>query len=188
MQPDWTIHLLTAEVVGELAAVDVDFLAVHIGLATWWSLRAADAGGKDVYVWTVNDPLHMSRMVTRGGRWRHHRRARSGEKSARGTREDELTPAPPARRGLLAWSNSQRAAAPERRPLRTGISRWALSDSWSLSSGCASAIPSRRAGKLQRVTVKLYPAEFHGEWNYTIKPQQVPAQPDPRVHEKNIVG
>jgi hypothetical protein len=40
----------------------------------------------------------------------------------------------------------------------------------------------------QMATVKVYPADFHGEWNYTIKPRPAPAQPDPHVNEKNIVG
>jgi hypothetical protein len=40
----------------------------------------------------------------------------------------------------------------------------------------------------QIATVNVYPAEFHGEWNYTIKPRPAPAQPDPPIHEKNIVG
>jgi transposase len=40
----------------------------------------------------------------------------------------------------------------------------------------------------QMATVKVYPAEFHGEWNYTIKPLPASTQPEPCVNEKNIVG
>jgi hypothetical protein len=36
--------------------------------------------------------------------------------------------------------------------------------------------------------LKVYPAAFHGEWNYTIKPLPVPTQQDPSVNEKNVVG
>ena len=40
----------------------------------------------------------------------------------------------------------------------------------------------------EMATVKVYPAEFHGEWNYTIKPLPPPTQPDPSVNEKKVVG
>jgi hypothetical protein len=38
----------------------------------------------------------------------------------------------------------------------------------------------------QMAMVTVYPAEFHGEWNYTIKPRPLP-NPTPQVHTK-IVG
>ena len=43
----------------------------------------------------------------------------------------------------------------------------------------------------QMATVRVYPAAFHGEWNYTIKPLPVgtaPTHQDPSVNEKNVVG
>jgi glycerophosphoryl diester phosphodiesterase len=66
MRPDWSIGLLTATVVGDLTAVDVDFLAVNTGLATPDFVRRAHESGKEVLVWTVNDPINMSRMISRG--------------------------------------------------------------------------------------------------------------------------
>ena len=66
LRPAWTIGLLTATAIGDLTRIDVDFLAVHGGLATPRFVNRAHAAGKDVYVWTVNDPVHMSRMVSRG--------------------------------------------------------------------------------------------------------------------------
>jgi glycerophosphoryl diester phosphodiesterase len=66
LRPRWTVGLLTAKVVGDLTTRDADFLAVHIGIASPRFLRRAHAAGKEVYVWTVNDRLNMSRMISRG--------------------------------------------------------------------------------------------------------------------------
>lgn len=66
LRPAWTIGLLSATAIGDLTRMDVDFLAVHTALATPRFVSRAHAAGKDVYVWTVNDPVHMSRMVSRG--------------------------------------------------------------------------------------------------------------------------
>ncbi len=66
LRPSWTIGLLTATALGDLTRVDADFLAVHTGMATSRFVRAAHKAGKDVFVWTVNDPVRMSRMIGRG--------------------------------------------------------------------------------------------------------------------------
>jgi glycerophosphoryl diester phosphodiesterase len=66
LRPSWTIGLLTATALGDLTRVDADFLAVYTGMVTSRFVRAAHKVGKDVYVWTVNDPVHMSRMIGRG--------------------------------------------------------------------------------------------------------------------------
>jgi len=66
LRPNWTVGLLMAKVIGNPARIDADFLAVHTGLATARFVRRAHAAGKDVFVWTVNDPITMSRMISRG--------------------------------------------------------------------------------------------------------------------------
>jgi glycerophosphoryl diester phosphodiesterase len=66
VRPDWTVGLLTAKAVGDLTTVNADFLAVHVGIANHRFVRRAHAAGKDVYVWTVNDKLNMSRVMSRG--------------------------------------------------------------------------------------------------------------------------
>lgn len=66
LRPGWPVGLLTAKAVGDLTAVNADFLAVHTGIATPRFIRRAHAAGKRVYVWTVNDRLNMSRMLARG--------------------------------------------------------------------------------------------------------------------------
>jgi glycerophosphoryl diester phosphodiesterase len=52
MRPDWRVGVLAARTLGNLARVDADFLAVE--------------AGKQVYAWTVNDPLAMSRLISMG--------------------------------------------------------------------------------------------------------------------------
>ena len=66
LRPDWTIGLLTAVAVGDLTRSNVDFLAVNTGLATRSFVRSAHDSGKQVFVWTVNDPAMMSTVIDRG--------------------------------------------------------------------------------------------------------------------------
>lgn len=66
LRPEWTVGLLTAKAVGDLTTSEADFLAVHVGIAGSRFVRRAHAAGKEVYVWTVNDKLNMSRMMSRG--------------------------------------------------------------------------------------------------------------------------
>jgi glycerophosphoryl diester phosphodiesterase len=66
LRPDWTIGLLAAQAAGNLARLDVDFLAVSSRIATPQFIRRSEAAGKPVYVWTVNDALNMSRMISLG--------------------------------------------------------------------------------------------------------------------------
>ena len=66
LRPDWTIGLLSATAVGDLAGLDVDFLAVNTGMAKPGFIRRAHAAGKQVFVWTLNDPVSISRMISLG--------------------------------------------------------------------------------------------------------------------------
>lgn len=66
LRPGWTLGLLTAVAIGDLTRVDADFLAVNAGLATPNLVRAAHRVGKNVLVWTVNDPLTAYAMISRG--------------------------------------------------------------------------------------------------------------------------
>lgn len=66
LRPEWTAGLLVAKAVGDLTKVDVDFLAVNLGLAKPRFIRSAHRSGKQVYVWTVNDPTTMSSMMSLG--------------------------------------------------------------------------------------------------------------------------
>jgi glycerophosphoryl diester phosphodiesterase len=66
LRPHWTSGLLTAKAIGDLSGVRADFLAVEKAMATRRFLRRAHRAGKPVYVWTVNDPARMIRMIGLG--------------------------------------------------------------------------------------------------------------------------
>jgi glycerophosphoryl diester phosphodiesterase len=66
LRPTWTVGLLMSVSAGDLANADVDFLAVNAGFVNRDFVRAAHSGGKEVYVWTVNDAATMSTMISRG--------------------------------------------------------------------------------------------------------------------------
>lgn len=66
LRPDWAVGLLSAKTIGEIAVLDVDFLAVNIGMATPGFIRNAQSHSKKVFVWTVNDKVSMSRMMSLG--------------------------------------------------------------------------------------------------------------------------
>jgi len=66
LRPDWKVGLLATATLGDLPALEADFLAVNTATASVGLVRDAREAGKDVYVWTVNDPLSMSRMASLG--------------------------------------------------------------------------------------------------------------------------
>jgi glycerophosphoryl diester phosphodiesterase len=66
LRPAWTSGLLTAKAIGDLSGVPADFLAVEKAMATRRFIRVAHRAGKPVYVWTVDDPARMIRMIGLG--------------------------------------------------------------------------------------------------------------------------
>ena len=66
LRPDWNVGLLSATAIGDLTRMDADFLAVNLGLAKPGFIRRAHRAGKKVFVWTVNDPVTMSRVLSLG--------------------------------------------------------------------------------------------------------------------------
>ncbi|MEM9417798.1 MAG: glycerophosphodiester phosphodiesterase family protein [Planctomycetota bacterium] len=66
LRPEWTVGLLAAKTLGDLDAMDIDFLAVHHGLATRPFIRRSHDRGQEVHAWTVNDPVLMSSLISRG--------------------------------------------------------------------------------------------------------------------------
>ncbi len=66
LRPEWPMGILAARAIGDLAALDAEFLAVNTGQVSPRLLRRAHAAGKRVYVWTVDDPRAMLRMISMG--------------------------------------------------------------------------------------------------------------------------
>jgi glycerophosphoryl diester phosphodiesterase len=66
LRPGWTSGLLSAKAIGDLSGVPADFLAVEKAMATRRFVRVAHRAGKRVYVWTVDDPSRMIRMIGLG--------------------------------------------------------------------------------------------------------------------------
>ena len=66
LRPDWVVGLLSSKAIGNLSDLDLDFLAVNMAMATSGFIRRTRAAGKQVFVWTVNDQVSMSRMMSLG--------------------------------------------------------------------------------------------------------------------------
>jgi len=66
LRPDWTLGLLSATAIGDLSRLDTDFLAVATSLASPGFIKRAHQAGRKVLVWTVDDQITMSRMISMG--------------------------------------------------------------------------------------------------------------------------
>jgi len=66
IRPQWSTGLLTTKAIGDLSAMDFDFMAINMAAANPAFIRSIHNGGKDVYVWTVNDQISMFRMMSLG--------------------------------------------------------------------------------------------------------------------------
>ncbi|WP_170469095.1 glycerophosphodiester phosphodiesterase family protein [Ruegeria arenilitoris] len=66
IRPEWRAGVLAATAVGDLSGLEGDFVAVNAAIATPGLVNSVHAAGKDIYVWTVNDPLQMSAMASMG--------------------------------------------------------------------------------------------------------------------------
>ena len=66
LRPDWPRGLLNTVSVGDLSRLDLDFLALNGRAAKTAFIRKAHRHGMKIYVWTVNDPVQMSVMMSRG--------------------------------------------------------------------------------------------------------------------------
>ena len=66
LRPPWTRGLLNTTSIGDLTRLDLDFLALNSMAASATMIHRAHKQGMKVYVWTVNDPVQMSVMMSRG--------------------------------------------------------------------------------------------------------------------------
>ncbi|GGA75685.1 glycerophosphoryl diester phosphodiesterase [Neiella marina] len=66
LEPSWQRGLLSTASLGDLTRLNVNFLALNTNAATPSLIRDAHSRGLKVYVWTVNSPVMMSVMLSRG--------------------------------------------------------------------------------------------------------------------------
>jgi glycerophosphoryl diester phosphodiesterase len=66
LRPGWTYGFLTSVSLGDNSQFEVNFLAINKAGAKRRFVRATQQSGRELYVWTVNDPLVMSSMLARG--------------------------------------------------------------------------------------------------------------------------
>ena len=66
LRPSWTRGLLNTVSVGDLTRLDLDFLALNSAAASLSQIRRAHKRGMKVYAWTIDDPVQLSVMMSRG--------------------------------------------------------------------------------------------------------------------------
>ncbi|MEO0530684.1 MAG: glycerophosphodiester phosphodiesterase family protein [Planctomycetota bacterium] len=66
LRPDWPIGRLLSVAVGNKRKVEADFLAINAKAASRSLIRSSHKEDRQVYVWTVNDPVAMSSLISRG--------------------------------------------------------------------------------------------------------------------------
>ena len=64
--PEIKTGFAASATIGDISKLDADFLAVSKSMATDVFISSAHAHDKDVFVWTIDDPAEMSKMIDRG--------------------------------------------------------------------------------------------------------------------------
>ena len=66
LRPTWKCGLLLSVAVGDLKTVEADFLAVNAKIASRALVQQIHSSGKQIFVWTVDEPATMSSLMNRG--------------------------------------------------------------------------------------------------------------------------
>jgi len=66
LRPDWNYGLLNAVAIGDLTRLDVNFLALTANATTVPMIRRSHKRGMKIYAWTIDDPVQMWVMMSRG--------------------------------------------------------------------------------------------------------------------------
>ena len=66
IRPGWQVGLLSSVAVGDITRMNVDFFAVNATFASRSFIKQARRRNRKVLVWTINDPISMSAMMSKG--------------------------------------------------------------------------------------------------------------------------
>ena len=66
IQPDWKVGLLSSVAMGDITRLDADFFAINANFASRSLIKRAHKRNREVMVWTVNDPISISAMMSKG--------------------------------------------------------------------------------------------------------------------------
>jgi len=66
LRPEWRIGLLASVSIGDITRLDADFFAVNANFASRAFIKHVHSRGKKLMVWTVNDAISMSAMMSKG--------------------------------------------------------------------------------------------------------------------------
>jgi glycerophosphoryl diester phosphodiesterase len=66
IRPDWNVGLLASVAVGDITRLEADFFAINAKFASRAFIKHVHKQNQKVLVWTVNDPISMSAMISKG--------------------------------------------------------------------------------------------------------------------------
>jgi glycerophosphoryl diester phosphodiesterase len=66
IRPGWNVGLLASVTIGDITRLEADFFAVNANFANRAFIKHVHGRGRKVLVWTVNDPISMSAMMSKG--------------------------------------------------------------------------------------------------------------------------
>jgi len=66
LRPTWPIGLLSTVALGDITKLNVNFLGLNSRAATKSLIQKAHSHGIDVFAWTIDDPIDISTMTSRG--------------------------------------------------------------------------------------------------------------------------
>lgn len=66
IRPDWEVGLLASVTIGDITRLEADFFAINAKFANRAFIKHAHKQNRKVMVWTVNDPISMSAMMSKG--------------------------------------------------------------------------------------------------------------------------
>ncbi len=66
LRPDWETGILLSKAIGDISKMEVDFLAINMAMMKPSFVKRAHKVGKKVYIWTANDPVSMTSMISLG--------------------------------------------------------------------------------------------------------------------------